>query len=65
MPVYAFFWQKVLKRFDLSVAYANTGMYVVWTMAWAALFFGESIRLNNLLGAAVVILGVGVLFRKR
>lgn len=65
LVIYAFFWQKVLKRFELSVAYANNGMYIVWTLVWAALFFGEHIRLNNIIGALVVISGIVVLFWKK
>lgn len=63
--VYAFFWQKILKRFELSVAYANNGMYIVWTLVWATLFFGERIRLNNIIGAIVVISGIIVLFWRK
>lgn len=62
---YAFFWQKILKKFDLSVAYANLGVYIIWGLIWGAVFFGEQIKLNNVIGALVVISGIVVLFRKQ
>lgn len=55
---YAFLWQKVLKRLPLVMAYANKAITVIWGLVWGFLFFHESISLWNVIGAAVIILGV-------
>ena len=60
---YAFFWQKIIKRFDISVAYANTGIGIAWVMLWALLFFGEPVRPANLVGTAIIIAGIFLVFR--
>lgn len=58
LGVYALLWQQMLKRFELSVAYANRSMAVVWSMAWAAVFFQEPITIQNLVGVALVVTGI-------
>lgn len=60
LAVYALMWQQVLKRFDLTVAYANKGTVIIWVFLWAGLFFGESITLNNILGAVLVMIGTAL-----
>ncbi|MFA7078836.1 MAG: EamA family transporter [Syntrophomonas sp.] len=60
--IYAIIWQQVIKRFDLSVAYANKGMLIIWTFVWAWLLFGETITLNNLIGAVLIITGIIMVF---
>ena len=57
LGVYAFFWQKILKKFDLSVAYANRAIALMWSMVWAVLLLGETINLNNIIGVLIVIFG--------
>jgi drug/metabolite transporter (DMT)-like permease len=54
MGVYAILWQQIIKRFELSVAYANKGSLIIWTFIWAVIFFQETITLNNILGAVLV-----------
>ena len=55
---YAFCWQKIIKHFDLHVAYANRSMYLVWSQIWAAAIFAEHITPRNILGMLVVMAGV-------
>lgn len=55
---YAIAWQKVIKRFDLSVAYANKSVYLIWSQLWAVLIFHESLSWNNVLGLFIVFFGV-------
>lgn len=57
LGIYALLWQQLIKRFDLSIAYANRAVALLWSMIWAALFFHETITLKNLTGIAVIILG--------
>lgn len=55
---YAIVWQQIIKRVDLSIAYANRSLALLWSMLWSALIFQESISLQNLVGVVVVIGGV-------
>ena len=57
LGVYAILWQQIIKRFDLSVAYANRSLALLWSMLWAVILFGEKVTVQNLIGAAVVIAG--------
>lgn len=58
LAVYAFFWQKILKRVDLSVAYANKAVGLLWTLVWASLLFGETVTVRNVVGLLVICAGV-------
>lgn len=57
LGVYAICWQQMIKRFELSVAYANRAMAILWTTLWALLIFGEHITLKQGIGIALVVLG--------
>lgn len=57
LAVYALLWQQIIKKFDLSVAYANRSIALLWSMIWAVLFFHESITIKNILGVVIVIIG--------
>ncbi len=56
--VYALVWQQMLKKLPLVTAYANKAVTVVWGIIWGYVFFGESITVNKLIGAVIVITGV-------
>ena len=56
--VYALCWQKVIKRFDLNIGYANRSVYLLWSQIWAVLFFGENLTPRNIIGLLVVLTGV-------
>lgn len=56
--VYAFFWQKIIKRFDLNLGYANRSVYLLWSQLWAVAIFGEHLSLRNIIGMFVVLIGV-------
>lgn len=58
LGVYAILWQQMIKRFELSVAYANRAMAILWSMIWAVIFFHDQITVRNLLGVAIVIAGI-------
>lgn len=57
LGIYALLWQQMIKRFELSVAYANRAMALLWSMVWAALFFHDRIGLKNVCGILLVIAG--------
>lgn len=60
LGVYAVLWQQIIKRLELSVAYANRAMVLVWSMLWAVLIFHNDITPQNLLGVALVVVGTVV-----
>lgn len=61
--LYAILWQQIIKKFELSVAYSNKGTLIIWTFIWAVLFFQETITVNNILGALLVIAGIVLVFK--
>ena len=61
LGVYAILWQQMIKRFELSVAYANRSMAVVWSMVWAVFFFHDTITIQNLVGVVLVVAGTFII----
>lgn len=61
LGLYALLWQQMIKRFELSVAYANRSMALLWSMVWAAVIFHDRITLKNICGVALVILGTCII----
>lgn len=57
LGIYAILWQQIIKRIDLSVAYANRSLALLWSMLWAVLFFQEEISIKNIIGVIIVIIG--------
>ena len=47
LGIYALCWQQVIKRVELSVAYANRAMALLWSLLWAVLLFGEQITVKK------------------
>ena len=58
LAVYAVLWQQIIKRLDLSVAYANRAAALLWSMLWAVILFGEKVTPQNLAGVALVAAGI-------
>ena len=61
LGVYAIGWQQILKRMDLTTAFSNKAVTVVWGIIWGALFFLEPVTIPKIVGAAMIVVGV-VLF---
>lgn len=57
LGVYAILWQQMIKKFELSVAYTNRAMALLWSMLWAVVLFHDRVSLKNLVGVAFVIAG--------
>lgn len=57
LGVYAILWQQMIKRFDLSIAYANRAMALLWSALWAILLFREGLGPKQVAGIVLVILG--------
>lgn len=65
LAVYALLWQQVLKRFPLTFAYANKAVVIAWGLLWGAVVFHETITPQMILGALVIMVGVGVVVTDR
>ena len=61
LGIYAVLWQQMIKRFELSVAYANRAGALLWSLLWAVLIFGEALTFKKILGALLVVLGTGII----
>ena len=58
LGIYAIFWQQILKIFSLTTAFLNKAVTIVWGMIWGALFFSEEIKINMIIGAIIVLIGI-------
>lgn len=61
LGVYALLWQQLIKRMELSVAYSNKAVVLLWAMVFGALLFKEQITLTKVAGILLVIVGIVVL----
>lgn len=55
---YALLWQQILKIMPLNFAFANKSITLVWGMMFGATMFDESLSVWNIVGAAIVLIGV-------
>ena len=60
LAVYAFFWQKILKKVDLSIAYSNKAVGLLWTFVWSAVLSSEKITTVNVMVLLMICAGVVV-----
>ena len=58
LAIYAFFWQKVLSNFNLSVAYANRAADLLWGIILGAIFFNEEISFTKIISVVLVFCGI-------
>ena len=61
LGIYAILWQQLLKRFELSIAYANKAMTLLWSMLWSSVLFHESVTVPKVMGVILVICGTVIL----
>jgi len=57
LGIYAIIWQQLLKKFDISVAYANKAISLLWSIVWAIVIFKDTITIKNIIGVIIVIAG--------
>lgn len=57
LGIYALLWQQMIKKFELSVAYTNRAMALLWSLIWAVVIFKDNITVKNVIGVALVIGG--------
>lgn len=58
LMLYAVLWQIVLKKVELSRAYAMKPLTMVISMIWGAALFQEQITWNMVLGAVIILVGI-------
>mgnify|MGYP000896159856 CR=1 FL=1 len=63
LAVYALLWQQAIKKFDISVAYANKAMVLLWGLLWGTVIFHDAVNAKEIAGVALVIVGVIVINR--
>lgn len=61
LAIYAIIWQQVIKKFQLSVAYSNKAITLMWSMLWNFVIFSEKITPGMVIGVLIVIAGVIVM----
>lgn len=59
--VYAFMWQQTIKKINLTTAFANKGITVVWGLVTGRLIFGEEITFKKIAGAVIIITGIVIM----
>lgn len=60
MGLYAIAWQLLLERLPLTTAYLRKGLTYVLIFIWAKVFFNEIITVKQMIGMAVIIVGMVV-----
>lgn len=61
LGVYAILWQQAIKKVDLSIAYANKAVTLLWALVWSVLLFKETIKPNQIIGILIVMAGIVIL----
>ena len=56
--LFALIWQQVLREYDLMTAYAWRGTVFLWTFLWAIILFDETVTMNNIAGAIIILSGI-------
>lgn len=64
LGIYAIIWQQVIARIDLSIAYANKGAALIWSLIWAISIFNETVTVWNIIGIVIVMIGIGLVNSK-
>ncbi|MCI8640284.1 MAG: EamA family transporter [Clostridia bacterium] len=63
LGIYAILWQQILKKFDLTTAFFNKAVVVIWGMIWGAIFFKEQITIKMIIGVIIVLIGVSLVVK--
>lgn len=63
LGIYAIFWQQILKKIPLTTAFFNKAVTIIWGMIWGIVFFKEAITVNMVIGAIIVLVGVGLVVK--
>ena len=61
LGIYAIVWQQMIKKFQLSIAYANKALTLMWSMLWNFVIFSQGITPWKVVGVVLVVIGVMVM----
>ncbi|MDE7007897.1 MAG: EamA family transporter, partial [Lachnospiraceae bacterium] len=61
LRIYALLWQQVIKKFELSIAYANKAITLLWALVWGIVIFHEQITVGKVIGILLVMAGILIL----
>ncbi len=61
LGVYAVLWQQLIGRFQLSIAYANKAMTLLWSLMWSIILFHEDVTAFKVIGVLMVMAGTVIL----
>lgn len=61
LGIYALLWQQVIKKFELSIAYANKAITLLWALTWGIVIFKEQITPGKVAGIVLVMIGIFIL----
>ncbi len=61
LGIYALLWQQVIKKFELSIAYANKAITLLWALVWGIAIFHEQITAGKVIGILLVMAGIFIL----
>ncbi|MBR4669547.1 MAG: transporter [Butyrivibrio sp.] len=61
LGIYAIVWQQMIKKFQLSIAYANKALTLMWSMLWNFVIFSQGITPWKVVGVVIVVIGVIVM----
>lgn len=59
--IYAIIWQQIIKKIDLSVAYVNKGVTMIWTLIWSVVLFSEKLQIRDIVGTIIILMGIVVI----
>jgi drug/metabolite transporter (DMT)-like permease len=65
LGLYAIIWQISIKKIPLYMAYMGKSISLILTLLWSNLFFNEVIKINNIIGALLVICGILLMFNPK
>jgi len=65
LGLYALIWQISIKKIPLYMAYMGKSTSLILTLLWSNLFFNEVIKINNIIGALLVICGILLMFNPK
>lgn len=65
LGIYAIIWQQILKRMELTVAFSNKGITVIWGIIFGSIFFHEKITIGMIIGCMLVIAGIVFMMKEK
>lgn len=65
LGIYAVLWQVILKLMPLNIAFPYKSISIIYILLFSSLVFNESVTVNNIVGAGLIIIGLIVLSWKQ